>query len=106
MATMIEALADATTIAEKLAIVKEILQSTITRCTDKSKLSVVKIKIKTVKQKNGEVLVTIRRKIKTKKEKIKKNKTTITVIEKWQFLVQNPPPTQPPASGIYFLHKQ
>ena len=106
---MIDALDTATTVAARLSIVKEILQSTITRCTDKSKLSVVKIKIKTVKRKNGEVLVTIRRKIKTKKEKIKKNKNNLIVIEKWQFLIQNPPPTQPPTSGIYFfrcVHKK
>ena len=99
MATMIEALADATTIAEKLAIVKEILQSTITRCTDKTKLSTVKIKVKEVKKKNGDVLVKIRLKIKTKRKKIKDNNLKITIIFQAQILIQNPPLTQPPFSG-------
>ena len=73
MADLISDLAEATSVAESLSIVKEILQSTITRCTDKSKLSTVgkmlvlefyvmhitffkvKMKIKTVKRKNGEI---------------------------------------------------
>ena len=41
MADLISDLAEATSVAESLSIVKEILQSTITRCTDKSKLSTV-----------------------------------------------------------------
>ena len=101
MATMIEALATATTVADRISIAKEILQSTITRCTDKTKLSTVKIKIREVKKKNGDVLVKIRLRIKTKRKKIKDNKNKLVVIQTWQILIQNPPKTQPPTSGIY-----
>lgn len=102
---MIEALALATTVADRLSIVKEILQSTITRCTDKTKLSTVKIKVKEVKLKNGDTLVRIRKSIKTKKKKIKDNKTKIILIIKYQEQKENPPSTQPPSSGIYLFFK-
>ena len=101
---MIEALADATTVADRLSIVKEILQSTITRCTDKTKLSTVKVKITKVKEKNGEVLVAIKLKIKNKRKKKKDNDIKITIIKQWIKIQENPPSTQPPTSGIYFLH--
>ena len=96
---MIEALVTASTVADRLSIVKEILQSTITRCTDKTKLSTVKIKVKNVKEENGDVLVKIRLRIKTKRKKIKDNKIKITIIFQAQILIQNPPLTQPPSSG-------
>jgi len=95
MADLISALAMATSIAERLSIVKEILQSKITRCTDKSKLSTVKIKIKTVKKENGEVLVKIRLRVREKKKKIKANKIKLILIIQWQ----NPPSTFPPSGS-------
>jgi len=100
MAALIEALETATTVAERLSIVKEILQSTITKCTDKTKLSSVKIKIKTVKTKNNEVLVAIRVKIRTKKNKIKANKVKLILIIKWKEQVSNPPPTLPGTTQV------
>jgi len=96
MADLISSLAMATSIVEKLSIVREILRSTITRCTDKGKLSSVKIKIRTVKRENGEILVRIRLRVREKKSKIKKNKIKLVLIIQYQFIISNPPITLPP----------
>jgi len=97
MADLISDLAEATSVAESLSIVKEILQSTITRCTDKSKLSTVKIKIKTVKKNNGDVLVAIRLRVREKKKKIKANKIKLVLIIQSANIISNPPSTLPPS---------
>jgi len=96
MADMISALALATSIADRLSIVREILQSSISRCTDKSKLTTVKIKIRTVKRKNDEDLVRIRLRVREKKKEIKANKIKLVLIIQYQFIISNPPSTLPP----------
>jgi len=96
LADHINNLATAETVAEKLVIVVEILQTPIKKCTDSSKLVQVKVKIKTVKSENSEKLVKIKIKIKEKKDKIKKNKIQITIAAAIIDVIKNPPSTLPP----------
>merc|ERR1711892_943597 len=81
IADIIEDLADQSkTNAERLALVKRILQTTITKCKSEDKLTKTKIKIKTVKTETGvRIKLILKRKTKAKADIVEKKKLIIKI---------------------------
>lgn len=111
LVSAIVTMATTTNVTERLIIVREILQSPITRCSDSSQLlnvgslfkkkiivkSMFKVKarVKAVKTETNELKVKIKLRIKIKSDKIKANKIKITININLQDIIENPRPTQP-----------
>merc|ERR1712012_470687 len=95
LVSAIVTMATTTNVTERLIIVREILQSPITRCSDSSQLLNVKARVKAVKTETNELKVKIKLRIKIKSDKIKANKIKITININLQDIIENPRPTQP-----------
>merc|ERR1712106_5039 len=81
IADIIEALADQSkTNAERLALVKRILQTTITKCKSKDKLTKTKVKIKIVKTETGvRIKLILKKKTKAKNDIVEKKKLIVKI---------------------------